>query len=415
VVNSGVRDRDASVGRWRGRLLTVISTVVVALLSPSLPAGAVVPAWTTTISAPDEGIPIGMAHLEDGSSFVLLELVDNAFDEWGDCRLARVDPSGTVAWIRTIAAGDRVDCHAIALNGDALYLTFSAQGPVDGAAGTDGWATYVRRYTFDAGLVWSHFLSTTYSQVGWGISASGAAVYVSGSVSIEPEPGSDAFVRAYDVDGDVLWTRYDRSTGDDVYTRAVAEGDGVIVSGYDNDTDGYFFTRYDSGGGIVYREHFDAPRYTYVLDIALQGHRLIAGGYTDGTFPGQQFFGGEDAFVATIRAANGTTMRARQFGTPWSDVVRDIEVGPLAVYVTGTTNGALPRFHHRRHDNDVFIRAYGLDGARGWTRQFGSSLSDDSVAIGTDASGVVVLGWTNGELRGEPPGESTFLRRFESA
>lgn len=393
----------------------MIITAIVALLSSSVAAAAVVPVWTTTISARDEGIPVGMAHLEDGSSFVLLELVDNAFDEWGDCRLARVESSGTVAWIRTIAAGDRVDCHAIALNGDALYLTFSAQGPVDGATGTDGWATYVRRFTFDAGLVWSHFVSTASSQVGRGISASGEAVYVSGSVSIEPEPGSDAFVRAYSPDGGVLWTRYDRSNGDDVYTRAAADGAGVIVSGYDEDTGRYFFTRYDSRGGIVYRERFDAPRYTYVLDIALQGHRLVAGGYTDGTFPGQQFFGGEDAFVATIRAANGMTVRARQFGTPWADVVRDIQVGPLGVYVTGTTNGALPRFHHRSHDNDVFIRAYGLDGARGWTRQFGSSLSEDSVAIGADAAGVVVLGWTNGELRGEPPGESTFLRRFEPA
>jgi hypothetical protein len=59
------------------------------------------------------------------------------------------------------------------------------------------------------------------------------------------------------------------------------------------------------------------------------------------------------------------------------------------------------------------VRKYSPDGAELWTRQFGSPDVDRATAITVDATGVYVVGTTNGEfVRGRSAQQDGFLAKF---
>ena len=64
-------------------------------------------------------------------------------------------------------------------------------------------------------------------------------------------------------------------------------------------------------------------------------------GYLLGTFPGQTSAGLFDAFVRKYDA-NGNEVWTRQFGTSGTDEAHGIAVGSSGVYVVGRTLGSLP-------------------------------------------------------------------------
>ena len=55
------------------------------------------------------------------------------------------------------------------------------------------------------------------------------------------------------------------------------------------------------------------------------------------------------------------------------------------MYVAGATQGTLPR-QTSAGDADAFLRKYAFDGTEVWTRQFGTSESDEILSMAIDAS-----------------------------
>jgi hypothetical protein len=83
------------------------------------------------------------------------------------------------------------------------------------------------------------------------------------------------------------------------------------------------------------------------------------------------------------------------------------------VYVTGYTGGTLEVGYVG--NGPSFVRAYDGDGHHRWTRQFGTSSSDETFGIATDASGnVYAAGFTVGDLDGDNAGfADAFIRSYD--
>src|SRR5207249_303356 len=100
-------------------------------------------------------------------------------------------------------------------------------------------------------------------------------------------------------------------------------------------------------------------------------------GHVGGALPGQTNAGLQDAFALKFDAA-GNLLWARQFGTVFDlDDATGVAVDGSGVYVVGFIFGALPG-QSNTGSRDAFVRKYDVDGNELWTRQFGSSSSDEA-------------------------------------
>lgn len=147
-------------------------------------------------------------------------------------------------------------------------------------------------------------------------------------------------------------------------------------------------------------------------------------GFTTGALPGQQSFGGTDAFIRKYDP-QGNVAWDRQFGTlgpngePRTDMALAVALSTEddgdfeGIYVAGFVGGTLPG-QQSAGGNDAFVRKYNPAGVEIWTRQFGTSEHDEVSAVGIDSnSAVVVAGSTLGSLAGPNAGRAdAFVRKY---
>ena len=140
-----------------------------------------------------------------------------------------------------------------------------------------------------------------------------------------------------------------------------------------------------------------------------------AGGWADGDFQDQTSLGRTDAVLAKF-STDGSLTWSRQFGTSLDDEVLAVATTSDAVYVVGECNGAMDG-QTQVGSKDAFLKKYSLDGVAAWTTQFGSVLSDSATAVKVDSSGnVIVAGQTYGDFSGSNAGNSdVFVAKFTSA
>jgi beta-propeller repeat-containing protein len=108
----------------------------------------------------------------------------------------------------------------------------------------------------------------------------------------------------------------------------------------------------------------------------------------------------------------------RQFGTSGSEEAHGVAVDPAGdAYVVGWTFGTLPD-QTSAGTVDAFVRKYDPAGNELWTRQFGSWERDFARAVATDGAGnAYVVGETHGTLPGQTSagGYDAFMRKYDPA
>jgi hypothetical protein len=114
---------------------------------------------------------------------------------------------------------------------------------------------------------------------------------------------------------------------------------------------------------------------------------------------------------------SGTEQWTRQFGTTGTDQANGVAVDAAGVYVVGQTNGALQAGQGNAGGNDAFVRKYDTNGNEQWTRQFGSALDDFALGAAADATGIYVGGTTNGALLGQTSAgnQDAYWRRYDAS
>ena len=248
-----------------------------------------------------------------------------------------------------------------------------------------------------------------------GIAVAGNDVYVAGATSGvlgETSAGlQDIYLRSYDRDGNLQWTRQFGTPGLDQTTGGTlrARGNLVVVAGIvrgslpghtwagNNDA---FVRTYDRQGNYLWDLQFGTPQNEAVRSVAIaEDGSIFISGQTLGQLTDQPNQGLADAYVARINR-DGTTAWLRQFGTSATDEAIGVTVSEDAVYVTGTTAGALPG-NVSAGDFDNFVARLTLNGEFEWISQFGSTAFDALWRVGVVGSTIFVGGNTQGEFPGQ--------------
>ena len=215
-------------------------------------------------------------------------------------------PAGaqTVQWTRQFGSTGNEGVNAVAVDATGVYVVGTINGALPGQTSGGLADSFVRKYNTNGTEQWTRQFGSTTDDGAYGVAVDSTGVYVVGYI-YGTLPGqtsagfADAYVRKYDANGNIIWTRQFGSTTDD-------GAGGVAV---------------DSTG-------------VYVV------------GRTNGALPGQTSAGAclcpvYDAFVRKYDA-NGTEQWTRQFGSAGDDEAHGVAVDSTGVYVVGRTNGALP-------------------------------------------------------------------------
>lgn len=163
-----------------------------------------------------------------------------------------------------------------------------------------------------------------------------------------------------------------------------------------------------AGVSRVWTHQFGRDGTDIAFSVAVDGDRnvFVAGRIATG--------GGDDCFVRKY-LPDGRRRWMRVFGTPAGDYCRGVAIARNgAIYVAGYTSGSLAG--SSAGGQDAFVRKYRPDGSVAWTRQFGTSGSEQAYAVAVDDAGnVLVAGHTNGALNGPSRGVwDGFVRKFRA-
>ncbi|MBX3188594.1 MAG: SBBP repeat-containing protein [Labilithrix sp.] len=342
-----------------------------------------------------------------------------------DAFVRKYDAAGTVLWTRQFGTSEADFAQSVSVDASGNVIvggrTFGALPGQTSAGASDA---FVRKYDAAGTVLWTRQFGTatnTSSEYVRSVTADKdgnvlVAGYVQGG-TLPDQTGAgstDAFVRKYDPDGNVEWTRQFGTTGSDFAQAVRADGNGnVVVAGrvigalpgqmFEGGNGDAFVRKYDPAGAELWTRQFGTTALDGVnaASVDAMGNIVVAGSTEGGTLPGQTSAGGTDAFVRKYDAA-GTELWTRQFGTDATDDAHALSIDAAGnIMVAGDTAGALP-MQTSAGDVDAFVRKYSPAGAVLWTAQLGTTAADHGAGVAVDARGnPLVCGFVGGTLAGQ--------------
>lgn len=256
-----------------------------------------------------------------------------------------------------------------------------------------------------------------------GLAAHSSGVYAVGATFGDlhgtQRGGGDAFVRKVHSSGDVIWGRQFGTPASD-YALDVAvdsSGNAYVVGETGGSLAGWrgvadaFIRKYNANGSVLWTRQLGTAREERATGVAVYSSSIYVVGRTNGNLAGRD--GGWDAFIRKYRT-DGTVVWTRQFGTEvgndeWSgresDFANDVAVdGSGGVYVVGHTWGALQNLPDETFDEDpdLYVRKYSPGGGVQWTRQHDFGFDDEvGIAAATFGRHVYLTGYATRSFRDE--------------
>ncbi len=284
------------------------------------------------------------------------------------------DASGALLWTRQFGTSGSDVATALDLaNNDNIIVVGATTGSL-AAPNNDEQDPFVRAYDASGGLLWTRQIGTPSFDV-----AHGVGVDAAGNIAIAGRthgtlPGQtnaglqDAFIQAYDPNGNVRWIRQFGTSGGDEVGAISVHGDGrIAVAGQSpsmlsSSYDGFVRT-YDADGIVLWTDSFGSGVGTRTTSMATSISRdgdIVVSGATDGALPGQTnaspLGSTTDAFVRSY-ADSGAVLWTHQFGTTGNDYAmavsfddRDtiVAVGTTALSFPGQTSSGSSDAYVRR-------------------------------------------------------------------
>jgi hypothetical protein len=318
----------------------------------------------------------------------------------------------SIDWIRQFGTSGQDRAAAIAVRASAIYVAGATEAAFPGQQNAGAIDAFVQKYDLNGTELWTRQFGTAGIDEVLAIAVDDSSVYVAGdtqgALGANAPPGAHAFIRKYDLNGTEVWTReFGGGRREEVLALAVA-GNSVYAAGDTTVTvapfDDAFVVVFGADGAARGGHEFGTAAVDRAAAIAVDATGIYVAGATQGTLPGQSAAGDSDGFVVKY-SLDGAAIWTRQFGTSESDEALAIAADASGVYVAGTTG------------DDAFIRRYDVNGQLLWMRQFGTSGYDDVLGIAVSAQGVFVAGNTKGALPGQiNRGDSdVFVRKFDTA
>ena len=337
-----------------------------------------------------------------------------------DAFLQKYDVDGNVTWTRQFGTILADSATALTVDASGVYVAGGTFGTFPGQTSAGGRDVFVQSYAPDGNVLWIQQFGTPGEDAATAIVVGASGVYVAG-YTWGALPGwtnagfNDVFLQKYDTAGNPVWTRqFGTSSRDSPFALAV-DASGVYVAGYvggilPGETGaGYdaFLRKYDVDGAIMWTRQFGTAGGDNAYGVTLDASGVYVAGDTTGTFPGETNAGISDVFLRKYDA-DGAVLWTHQFGTSTSEFCCGIAVDVSGVYVGGATGGTLPG-QTNAGSIDAFLRKYDTAGSVLWNREFGTSGSDVYLnnaccltgPIAVDASGMYLAGSTSGTFSGQ--------------
>ncbi|MBA7519178.1 hypothetical protein ES705_11253 [subsurface metagenome] len=368
--------------------------------------------WTRTYNGAANEWDLGYDIAVDGSGNVYVTGYEEVIDEFFNIWVRKYDSDGSEVWTRTYngTADGWDEGYGIAVDGRGnVYVTGSEY--VDGQ-GSNIW---VRKYNSEGDEVWTDIYNGTANQYdcGEGIAVDGSGnVYVTGSEYVDGQD-SNIWVRKYDTDGDVIWTRTYNGTASDYdrgYGIAVDGSGNVYVAGYESVTGeqrNIWVRKYDSDGNEVWTRSYNGT-----ADGDDRGNGIAIDGAGNVYVTGYEFVTGEweNIWVGKYDS-DGEEVWTRTHDGPANDEDEGYDIavdGSGNVYVTGY------EYYDAIEELNIWVRKYNSGGDEVWTKTYNGIANDDDEGYGiaVDKSGNVYV--TGAEsVTGE--GFNIWVRKYEGA
>jgi hypothetical protein len=305
---------------------------------------------------------------------------------------------------------DRLE--GVAVHGRHVYVGGVTQGVLSGSENAGLNDAFVSQFNRRGELQWTRQFGTAGQDIiNRSVAARGRRVVVGGSVNAAlPDQiysgGSDGFLRAYDADGDVVWTvQFGTSENDEVRGIAIAHDGSVIAVGhtagqltaepFEGPLDA-FVMRVDRHGTVQWIRRIGTSGSDVALGVAVKGHAIYVTGGTTAALPGQTNLGDFDGFLARL-TLDGEIEWLTQYGTSQLDAATTIAVNHRNIFVAGHTLGTFAG-ESSAGGWDGFVAAFDHHGRLEWVRQFGTSGCEQMWGLAADHEGAVVVGQINGVL-----------------
>ena len=209
--------------------------------------------------------------------------------------LRKFDQAGNVKWTSQIPANGGIG-YAVCADSSGIYIT--------GTSGTASLTTppapleqnlFVRKYDVNGNAIWTQQFGASGQKYAYAITANATGVFVVGStagllgIQTLPAFDFDAYVRKYDLDGNLQWTQQFGTIDREEAYGATADADGVYAVGYARSgltgkTLGgadVFVRRFDNFGNPIWTIQTGSVDDDYGYGVAIDGTSLYIGGYTD--------------------------------------------------------------------------------------------------------------------------------------
>lgn len=354
--------------------------------------------WVRTYNSPANEAEAGYSIVAGPSGNIYVAGYEYRPDlgESYNVRLEKFDPNGNSLWVRTHdSAMSGIDrAYRVAVDAaDNVYVT----GHETTSTYPDVW---LRKYDADGNTVWTRTYNSPLNSFdsGYGVGVDPAGyVYVTGTEWRGSGEGYNVWLRKYDQDGNIIWTRtYNSPASDDDVGQGVAVGpDGnVYVTGYETRPDlgesmNTWVGKYDSDGNEIWIRTYSSPGedWDQGWGVAVDpGGNVYVSGFEDRAELGQ----GWDIWLRKFDG-DGNTLWTRTYNSPADGWDRGWDVSLDAsgnVYVTG---------HENRTDlgqaSNIWLRKYDPDGNVLWTQSYNSPGNgvDYGYDVAVDADGNVFV------------------------
>jgi hypothetical protein len=380
-------------------------------------------AWTRHFGTKAEDIARAVAADADGVAVVgdTGGALDGTLQGPNDVFLRWYDTAGNVRWARQLGTPRQDWAQDVAVDPNGLTVLGSTDGSFSGSGGTNAKDVFLRRYDRNGTEVWTkqHITPTDEDPGGMAVDATGITVVA--TVGPTPSDTPSAFnvqvlVLRFDFTGALIWSfEFGTNESDEVEAIAIDAAGFTVGGATDGDMEGTnagpfsdaYLRRYDHDRRLLWTRQWGQPGDDTVLSVAADDGGITAVGYTHADAQGNE---PSQAFIRRYDRA-GNLLWSQLFGTTESEVAWGVVSDAGGLTTTGYTYGALDGTH--AGGLDVFARTYDRAGNVTWRTQFGTSGAEIGIDVATDGRALAILGHTNGALGGASLGElDLFLRRY---
>ncbi|MBU1219654.1 SBBP repeat-containing protein [Myxococcota bacterium] len=285
-----------------------------------------------------------------------------------DVFVRKIDAEGNSIWTKQFGSinNDFVFSSTTDSVGN-IYITGTTSGNLEGI-GIGVSDAFLRKYDPDGNVIWTKQFGTVAEDNAYSVVTDSLDnVIVAGTTmgSLETSMGYlDGFIRKFNSDGDVLWTRqFGTGNFDRIESVTVGPDDSITAcgntpgnfAGITNGDYDFIATQYSPDGTLIWAKQYGSSGADYITDIAsLSDGRVILVGYTTGSLYNQN----EGAFdaIAAILSPEGNFISGLQIGSLGDEKFTSVSVGENdEIYLSGTSSSSLYSSNPENYTQPVLL------------------------------------------------------------